>query len=103
MKKGYLNILRISKILNIPLSDLKQLTLNEINEIGEGYLQKLENDLNNQMQIMHQTSALISIAVNSPKDFPKEPPKLSIKSDTNVDEKDKLKQLKSTACRIWGM
>lgn len=103
MKDGYYNILRVGKILNIPLSDLKHLTINEINEIGEGYLQKLENDLNNQMQIMHQTSALISIAVNSPKDFPKEPPKMTIKHNQSVDGKDKLEQLKSTACRIWGM
>ena len=104
-KDGYKKILEISNIIGIPITDLKQLTLNEINDIGLGFLKRTEGELNNQMQIMHQTSALISIAINAPQDFPKDAPKIELVNNLSEEEKEqrRLKNLKATACRIWSM
>lgn len=57
------------------------------------------------MQLLHQTSALISIAINSPQDFPKEAPKIEIIEGLDEEEKEKrrLNNLKATARRIWSM
>ena len=105
LKSVYNRILEVSQIINISYSDLKTLTIEEFNALGEGYLKKLENDLNTQMKFSHELAALIGVAINIPKDFPKEPPKIELERQGQTEEEKeeiRLKKLKEVACRMWG-
>ena len=57
------------------------------------------------MQLSHQLAALIGVAINIPKDFPKEPPKIELERQGQTEEEKeeiRLKKLKEVACRMWG-
>lgn len=79
-------------MVGVSVGDMMKMTLNEINILLEGYIDRREIYINDMMYVMHNTASLISLAVWGSDEFPKKTPRLRLRPMTEEEYNKKLEE-----------
>lgn len=68
------------------------ITLNEFNELVEGFIDRREMHGNDLMYAIHQGAILHTIALFNPSDYPKKVPEFRVRELTDEEQEERIKK-----------
>lgn len=92
MCKKYKDIVKSMLICGIKYSEIPSLTLCDVNEIADSFIDKRELEMNDSLHVMHNAASLIAMAVWGSDKFPKETPRIRLRPMSEEEYNEKLRQ-----------